>query len=1465
MAAAEGAEGAAQGGGGRGPSKRIAAAKAAKAAKAAAEAAEGGDLDALIERFVIEDELQLAQDRAAQRTAAQASADAAGAGNAPPQTLEQPGTDSGVEQGAADTAAKKTRVIPSELARIADLVGKPFTLDAWPLAPELALCPEHCSDQPFTQHDVRGHHVWLDAPFAGLHVLLDHYVARKAAAPLTTSACVLAPKRGGPSIHPALSGMRVLCEYPKGYHLLQGAGGKRLAGLPYPMQVLYDPPQPAAAAVPELGSVRLSMHYKCRLTGCKASVLLDTGAEGSHYLSHAYCKQAGIRVTPVGSDTPRVCTVDGSHVRVCGTASVLLQLRRYAERVTCLVIEMPHTYDLVLGDAWLVGHKAVLDVANRTVTFRHRGVRHAVRGADAVAAAVAAADASTEGVQGVPGAGAPAGPPSDPGGEGETTTSSGAAGAPITNIISALAAKRAVRKGCQSMLVIVKAAAEAPAAPAGQPDPSLAASDTLNALLSEFADVFPTEFPGLPPERPVPEAIPLQPGSRPTSRPMFRYSPRELAEIQRQVTELLEHDLIQPSTSPFGAPVLFVGKKDGGLRMCIDYRALNKITIRNQYPLPRIDDLLDRLHGAKVFSSLDLMSGYHQIRLLPEDIPKTAFKTPLGLFEFKVLPFGLTNAPQVFSSVMADIFRGFPNVCIYLDDILVFDKTPEDHLVNLRRVLERLRECKLYAKLSKCEFHMREVHYLGHVVSADGIKVDPRKTAVVADWPAPRNVKELRSFLGLSNYFRRFIQGYSRMVMPLTHLLTASVDWHWGDACQHAFASVKAALTSAPVLAVPDFSQPFEVVTDACGDATGGGLGAVLMQGGRACAYESRRMIPAELNYTTREQECLAAVHALTVWRCYLEGVKFTLITDHHPNTFLGTQPLLNRRMARWSEFLQQFDFDWVYRPGRDNVADPLSRLPRVGPVQSLAVVAHGSGRGPASPGALAPFTSLVQRVVDGYATDPYYQDAANLVGLRQEGELWYSEDRVAVPAAPGLRDDILHELHSTPLAGHFGVHKTRAAVQRLFWWPGLPDDVRQFVTHCDVCQRNKTGGRRPAGLLQPLPIPHERWASVGIDFVVHLPMTKTGFNAICVFVDRLTKMVHLAPTNTTCDAVETARLFLHHVVRLHGVPATVVSDRGSQFTSAFFGALMTALGTRQLMSSAYHPQTDGQTERANRIMEDTIRHFICAAQDDWDELLPMVEFAMNNAKHEATGFTPFYLNYGRHPHTPLSLMLGGAERVTEVRQRVPAAARVAADLQDALVQARRCLEAAQQRYVAYVDKKRDPVAINVGDMVLLSSANISLKHPGSTKFLPKWLGPFKVVERINPVAFKLDLPEVMKRVHPVFHASLLKPYRASGTCQPPPPIVLDEEDDDGLFKVDTLLDKRERGKGRRTVMEYLVKWAGYSHEHNTWEPAANITGPAIAEYEARVAAKAARVADAPTTGDARRKRRAVRNARRRT
>src|SRR3954466_2042155 len=448
-------------------------------------------------------------------------------------------------------------------------------------------------------------------------------------------------------------------------------------------------------------------------------------------------------------------------------------------------------------------------------------------------------------------------------------------------------------------------------------------------VVREYPDVFPEELPGMPPDREIEFLIDLIPGTGPIAKRPYRMPAKELAGLKEQIRELQAKGFIRPSSSPWGAPVLFVEKKDGTMRMCVDYHFLNEVTIENKYPLPVINDLFDQLEGACVFSKIDLRSGYHQLKIREGDIPKTTFTTRYGLYEYTVMSFGLTNAPAYFMNLMNKVFMEFLDkfVVVFIDDILVFSKNEEEHKEHLRLVLEKLREHQLYAKFSKCEFWLKEVGFLGHVISGEGIAVDPTKVETVTKWEAPTTVGEIRSFLGLAGYYRRFIENFSKIAKPMTELLKKDTKFNWTKECEASFQELKKRLVTAPVLILPDVRKDFQVYCDASQQ----GLGGILMQDGRVVSYTSRQLRLHELNYATHDLELAAVVHALKTWRHFLIVNHCEVYTDHKSLKYIFTQKELNLRQRRWLELIKDYDMRLHYHPGKANVVvDALSRKSHV-------------------------------------------------------------------------------------------------------------------------------------------------------------------------------------------------------------------------------------------------------------------------------------------------------------------------------------------------------------------------------------------------------------------------------------------------------------------------------------------------------------------------------------------------------
>jgi hypothetical protein len=986
-------------------------------------------------------------------------------------------------------------------------------------------------------------------------------------------------------------------------------------------------------------------------------------------------------------------------------------------------------------------------------------------------------------------------------------------------------------------------------------------------IVQDFPSVFTTASPPFPPERAgVDHKIEELPESKPVNRGVYRMSPAEQKALDDWLKEELEAGRIRPSSSSYGSPVLFVPKKNGNLRLCVDYRILNKQTIKNRYPLPRIDELLEKFSKAKFFTKIDLARGYNQIRMEENSIPKTAFKTSRGLFESLVMPFGLTNAPATFQALMNHILKPYINnfATVYLDDILIFSNSLEEHENHVRIIVETLQDHKLIANPEKCTFFTQEVEYLGHIIEPGAIKMDPSKVESILNWPILGSVHDVQVFMGLANYYRRFIKGFSKIAAPITLLLKHHQDWSWGEDQQKSFEELKASFSKAPLLRVYDAELTCRVSTDASDKALGGVLEQLFPDSNKwhPIAFESRKLIPAELNYPVHEKELLAIVHCLKVWRHYLEGQgHFKIYSDHCTLRYFQTQKDLSRRQARWSEVLSNYDFEIIYKPGSQNqVADSLSRIPlnlakrfATLPGKCIDVSLEDyaaleeeelreqlwslkyTSTGQPSTKVLescdiitASISSdLLNQVKASLTNDPWFRKLqpyledrtiprppdinAQLHGICIKNGLVYKQERLFIPNDE-IRTKIVQDRHDSALGGHFGQNKTEYSINREFFWPNMSQFIREYVASCDVCQRIKKPRHKSYGLLKPLPIPKKPWCSLSLDFVTGLPKTRNGEDAILVVVDRFSKMVHLFPCTTKATADQIAILFLR-VIALHGIPEDMVSDRDPKFISIFWQSLWKRLGTKLKMSTSFHPQTDGQTERMNSVMEQVLRAYTAYDQLDWNELLPLVEFAMNNSVSSTTGHTPYFINYGYHPKLPSSI--NDQSLTTRSPFAVDFHLRLA-QLQDEVSQR---IREAQKRQKQYADENRKEYIFKKGDLVLLSTKNLPIRRP-SKKLDYTYTGPFKIIEVVSTVAYKLELPDTW-RIHNVFHVSLLEPYTTSDKfpsriTSPPPPEIIDGEEE---FEVEKILDKR-RNKGQT---EYFVKWLGSPHHESTWEPAENL------------------------------------------
>ncbi|SPC66394.1 related to pol protein [Ustilago sp. UG-2017b] len=931
--------------------------------------------------------------------------------------------------------------------------------------------------------------------------------------------------------------------------------------------------------------------------------------------------------------------------------------------------------------------------------------------------------------------------------------------------------------------------------------------------------------------------------------------PKEMSELRKYLDENLEKGFIRPSKSPARSPVLFVPKKDGGLRLCVDYRGLNEITVKNRAPLPLIEEQLFLLRKARIYTKLDLRAAYNLIQIAKGDEWKTAFGTQLD---------SMTHFQSFINDIFWDIIGVY--VVVYLDDFLIFSDTEESHVKHVTEVLTRLRSNRLFAKLSKCEFHTKTVEFLGYIIKPTGIEMDPGKVCTVKEWPMPESIHDIQRFLGFANFYRRFIAHFARIAKPLTSLVKPTErfkKFKLPEEAQQAFHQLIQAFTSAGVLQHFDYHLPTRVETDASDFAIAGVLKQEHEQRWHPVAYYSRKMSSAEKNYEIHDKELLAVVACLTQWRRMLAGLpsQLVILTDHEALKYFKSQRRITGRQARWAVLLADFDFILQYRPGdKGGEPDALTRRADMQPageeqehnVRQLLpprvfkeTVDHDSTL-------VAPMLSMESIASKGLKDlvkifqplDQELQEIHTKKPFEVEDDLWYSGGRLVIPKVtmPGrtnnrhsrsarevdgqslsvehLRFMVMTQCHDGITAGHVGRDATIKAAQRHYWWPSMTAWIADYVASCPVCARYKAPRHRPYGLLQPLATPDRPWGSISLDFIEGLPPSRK-YDSILVIVDRLTKFAILAPTYKTVTAKQTAVLLHGHMVRLFGYPDHMVSDRGRQFISGAWKAFTEQMGVKHSLSTAYHPQTDGQMERVNQVVEQYLRMYCNYEQNDWADLLDTAAFVYNNTVHNSIGVSPFFACYGwnpkAHPDIPQRLgvndpdqfeyLIDGKERCKYLQEQI---------------------REAQRRTVDQYNRKHKDIEFKVDDMVYINCRNWKTRRP-TPKLVTRFAGPYPVQERVGRRAYRITLPANL-RVHDVFHVSMLEPARTSSLAQrAEQPTIPSLPDEDLDFEVEALIDKRSH----HGVTEYKVLWRGYPEEAASWEPVSNLNCPnLIQEYE---------------------------------
>jgi transposase InsO family protein len=937
---------------------------------------------------------------------------------------------------------------------------------------------------------------------------------------------------------------------------------------------------------------------------------------------------------------------------------------------------------------------------------------------------------------------------------------------------------------------------------------------------------------------------------------LYKQSVEELEATKKYLQDNLEKGFIEHSRSPFASPILCVRKANGDLRVCVDYRKLNAITRKDAYPIPRIDELLSRPAKAKFFTKFDIRAAFNRIRMDPGSEEYTTFRTRYGTYKCKVLPFGLCNGPATYQRYMNDVLIDYlDDFCIaYLDDILVYSEDEVTHTLHVKKVLERLRQAGLHVDIKKSEFHVNRTRYLGYILTSQGLEVDPGKVSVLRDWMPPTTVTGVKSFLGFAGFYRQFVPEFSRIAKPLIMLQSPARPFVWDSDCQQAFDQVREALLAIPTL----FHFHSERDTRLETDASDGVIAGVFSQkhpDGKWCpvAFYSHCLTGSELNWEIHDKELFAIVTAFAKWKAELASVRnqIEVLSDHRSLEYFMTTKVLNSRQVRWAEDLACFNFRITYTPGKDNArADILSRReqdmenlrtaqvdnrsrvllgphrlhPRINAELATAYIAHTtiqvvrlSVLESVEKAMSLDSLQLVEALLQENRTSFIQERAVLPKQYRMQDGLLLFGDRLCVAANSPLCTRLIREVHDQVSTAHPSATKTYQLLAQKYHWKGMEATCKRYVRNCSACRRAHPRQTRIPGLIHPLPIPERPMQHLCIDFK-EFPKDKSGYDSIMVIIDRLSKQAISIPCHKTIDARGMAELFVQWVYRFGHTPETIISDRGPQFVSRFWSEFCRILGIKVKLSTAYHKETDGQTEIMNKYIDQRLRPFVTFYQDNWSGLLPLIDRAQISLPHSAIGMSPYRILYGSEPRQSWDWQTTSNHHTITDKVNYKDALALATRMHDAWKVAKTNMEKAQNRMRSVINRHRRQVDWSVGDMVYLDTQNLSSARP-SRKLSDKWTGPFKVIEQVGN-SYRLELPSG-SRIHDVFAPNLLckdpqDPLPGQEPPKPPGTPINGVEE----WEVEEIL----ASKLTRSTLKYRVKWVGHDPDP-VWYKASNFMG----------------------------------------